>query len=281
VPNGALNTGSTSFSDSNVPSSYIHHAHVGLRKKGDTTLQFTGHFMTNWSQSDQLTREAVDNPDTKSWDERNPKDGHIHVLGIDAKAVSQTYGYLALGAGLIEAENAYRLRGLSTYAQDGVSLTNDWFGTFTGGTGKIILAGINYKFSLGAIMRAPDPFWGDGPDLVVEVATQFAKISSDDPFNDGKFKNKQGLDVLYTFIPWMGFGLRMDRVAPNSKDAEETFYALAPRLQFRSNWQSHETVTLKYSKWFYGDHTHSDSWDARPREQLDDQMISLGFGMWW
>jgi hypothetical protein len=281
VPQGALNTGSTGFSDSNLPSSYIHHAHAGIRRKGDVTLQFMGHFMTNWSQSDQLERKALDNPETKSWDERNPKDGHIHVAGIEAKAISQTYGYLALGGGLIEAENAYRLRGLSTYAQDGVSLTNDWFGTFTGGTGKIILGGVNYKFSLGAIMRAPEAFWGDGPDLVFEVATQFAKISSDDPNTDGKFKNKQGLDVLYTFIPWMGFGLRIDRVAPNSKDAEETFYALAPRLQFRSNWQSHETVTLKYSKWFYGDHTHSDSWDARPREQLDDQMIALGFGMWW
>ena len=49
----------------------------------------------------------------------------------------------------------------------------------------------------------------------------------------------------------------------------------------RSNWQSHETVTLKYSKWIYGKHTHSDSWDARPRAQLDDQMLGLAFGMWW
>jgi hypothetical protein len=281
VPDGAINTGSTNFSDSNLPSSYVHHAHVGLRIKGDMTLQFMGHFMTNWSQSDQVESRTFDNSETKPWDERYPKDGHIHVAGIEAKAISQSYGYLALGAALIESENSFRLRGLSTYATDGVGLTNDWFGTFTGGTGKILLAGINYKFSLGAIMRAPEPFWGDGPDLVFEVATQVAKIESDDPFNGGRFKNKQGLDVLYTFIPWLGVGLRMDRVAPNSKDAEETFYALAPRLQFRSNWQSHETVTLKYSKWFYGDHTHSDSWDARPREQLDDQMIALGFGMWW
>jgi hypothetical protein len=79
----------------------------------------------------------------------------------------------------------------------------------------------------------------------------------------------------------MGVGARFDRIAPNSKDDEETFYALQARLQFRSNWQSHETITLRYAKWFYGDRTHGDGWDARPREQLDDQMIGLGFGMWW
>jgi hypothetical protein len=281
VPDGALNTASTNFSDSNLPPAFTHHAHISLLKKGETQFKLTGHFLTNFSQTDQVNADLYDNPDTRQWDERYPKDGRIHVAGIEAKAVSQSYGYLALGASLIDAKNAYRLRGLNTFAGDGVSLTNDWFGATTGGTGRILVAGINYKFSLGSMLRAPQPFWGDAPDLVVEAAFQAASIKSDDPGYDGRFKQKAGLDLLYTFIPWLGVGLRMDRISPNSKDPEETFYAIAPRLQFRSNWQSHETVTLKYSKWFYGEHTHSDSWDARPRAQLDDQMLSLAFGMWW
>lgn len=281
VPKGALNTGSTTFSDSNLPSAFIHHAHVGVRKKGETTLQVMAHFMTNWSQSDQVVPDVNDNPDTRQWDERYPKDGHINVGGIEAKARSQSYGYLALGAAVIDAKNVYRLRGLNTYAGDGVSLTNDWFGGTTAGTGRLILAGINYKVSLAALLRAPKPFWGDAPDVQIEAAFQVATTKSTDPGFDGRLKQKAGLDLLYTFIPWLGVGLRMDRIAPNSKDPEETFYAIAPRLQFRSNWASHETVTLKYSKWFYGKHTHSDSWDARPRAQLDDQMIGLAFGMWW
>ena len=280
VPDGAINTGSTNFSDSNLPPAFIHHAHLGLRKKGDTTLQVMAHFMTNWSQSDQVIADPVDNPDTRQWDERYPKDGHIHVGGIEAKAIGQ-YGYLALGAAVIDAKNVYRLRGLSTYGGDGVSLTNDWFGGTTGGTGRLILGGINYRVSIAQLMRAPVPFWSDAPDVTVEAAFQIATTKSADPGFDGRLKQKAGLDVLYTFLPWMGVGLRADRIAPNSKDPEETFYAIAPRLQFRSNWTSHETVTLKYSKWVYGKHTHSDSWDARPRAQLDDQMIGLGFGMWW
>lgn len=281
APDGALNTGSTNFADSNLPPAFTHHAHVSLLKKGETNLKLTAHFLTNFSQTDQVAPDAFDNPDTRQWDERYPKDGRIHVAGIEAKAVSQTYGYLALGASVIDAKNAYRLRGLSTYAGDGLSLTNDWLGSTTGGTGRLLVAGINYKLSLGSLLRAPAPFWGDAPDLVVEAAFQAAGTNSDDPAYDGRFKHKAGLDVLYTFIPWLGVGLRMDRIAPNSKDPEETFYAIAPRLQFRSNWQSHETVTLKYSRWFYGKHTHSDGWDARPRAQLDDQMLGLAFGMWW
>lgn len=281
VPEGALNIGSTNFSDSNLPPAFIHHAHLGIRKKGETTIQVQGHFMTNFSQTDQVPAQPYDNPDTTQWDERYPKDGHIHVAGLEAKAISQTYGYFSVAATMIDAKNAFRLRGLNTYAGDGVSLTNDWFGATTGGTGRLLVAGVNYKFSIGSIMRAPTPFWGDAPDLVIEAAFQAAMTKSDDPGFDGRFKQKAGLDVLYTFIPWLGVGLRMDRIAPNSKDPEETFYAIAPRLQFRSNWTSHETVTLKYSKWFYGKHTHSDAWDARPRAQLDDQMFGLAFGMWW
>lgn len=281
VPDGAINTGSTNFADSHVPPAFVHHAHLGIRRKGDTTIQVMGHFMTDFSMSDQVTAAQYDNPDTKQWDERYPKDGHIHVGGIEAKAISQYYGYLALGVSMIDAKNAFRIRGLSTYAGDGVSLTNDWLGASTGGTGRLIAAGINYKFSIGSILRAPQPFWGDAPDFVIEAAYQMATTKSEDPEFDGRFKQKVGLDLLYTFVPWLGLGLRADRIAPNSKDPEETFYAIAPRLQIRSNWQSHETITLKYSKWFYGKHTHSDSWDARPRAQLDDQMFGLGFGMWW
>jgi hypothetical protein len=224
---------------------------------------------------------ATDNPDTRQWGESKPRDGSVHVFGLEARAISQAYGYLALGGAFIKADNAYRVRGMSTYAQDGVRLTQDWLGETTGGTGSIWVLGINYKFSLGAIFRAPAPFWGDAPDVVAETSFQVAGTSSDDEFFDGRLKQKAGLDVLYTFIPWMGVGGRFDRIAPNSKDDEETFYALQARLQFRSNWQSHETVTLRYAKWFYGDKTHGDGWDARPREQLDDQMIGLGFGMWW
>ena len=54
-----------------------------------------------------------------------------------------------------------------------------------------------------------------------------------------------------------------------------------PKLIFKSDWLSHEQVTLAYSRWFYGAHTHAEFPDDYTRDQLDNQMFSLTFGMWF
>jgi hypothetical protein len=56
---------------------------------------------------------------------------------------------------------------------------------------------------------------------------------------------------------------------------------ISPKLIFRSNWNSHEQVTLAYTRWFYGAHTHGEAPNDYTHEELDDQMFSLSFGMWW
>jgi hypothetical protein len=75
--------------------------------------------------------------------------------------------------------------------------------------------------------------------------------------------------------------MRADRVVPNSKDSEETFHVLAPRLVFRTNWQSRETITLLYAKWLYGPHTHPEASSITPGDRLDDQLFALNVQIWW
>jgi hypothetical protein len=70
-------------------------------------------------------------------------------------------------------------------------------------------------------------------------------------------------------------------VAPNSKDLQESFDVISPKIIFKSDWLSHEQVTLAYTKWFYGAHTHAEFPDDYTRGQLDDQMFALTFGMWF
>jgi hypothetical protein len=95
------------------------------------------------------------------------------------------------------------------------------------------------------------------------------------------------LDVLYKFLPWLGAGIRGDRVVPTSKDSGETFHVIAPRLMFKSDWQSRETITLIYAKWFYGPRSHpegSSSTAGQPGEflgKIDDQLIALNVNIWW
>ncbi|MDP9001236.1 MAG: hypothetical protein M3O46_14135, partial [Myxococcota bacterium] len=88
-------------------------------------------------------------------------------------------------------------------------------------------------------------------------------------------------DLLYTFLPFMGVGLRADRVVPNSKDAQETFHVIAPRFVFKTDWTSRETITLLYARWFYGPHTHPEASSITPGDRLDDQLVALNAQIWW
>jgi len=40
-------------------------------------------------------------------------------------------------------------------------------------------------------------------------------------------------------------------------------------------------VTLAYTRWFYGAHTHAEFPNNFTRGQLDNEMYALTFGMWW
>jgi len=76
--------------------------------------------------------------------------------------------------------------------------------------------------------------------------------------------------------------LRADRVAPNSKDSGDTFYVLAPRLMFRTNWVSRETISIIYGKWFYGPRSHGETGSTVSGDVgLDDQLIAFNVNMWW
>jgi hypothetical protein len=79
----------------------------------------------------------------------------------------------------------------------------------------------------------------------------------------------------------MGVGLRVDHIAPNSYDSGETYNVLAPRLQFKTDWSSRETLSLIYGKWFYGSRTRNEGTGLRTPDRLDDNLFALNFNMWW
>jgi len=38
---------------------------------------------------------------------------------------------------------------------------------------------------------------------------------------------------------------------PNSKIPEQSFAILSPRIVFKSNWNTHEAITIQYSRYMY------------------------------
>jgi hypothetical protein len=280
APINVIQTGQNGAGSTIWPAAWVHHVHLGIEKRGELTARARLHYLDNWAQDDRV-QLPVDNPATRQINEADVKDGRIHTYGVDATLSSSLWGYLGAAASYTEAQNAYPVKGLNTFGGDGESLTNRWFGVPTGGNGQLVAAGVNYTASIGRIVSYPVPFAADGPDLTLNTGFEIARTSTDfQPFS-GRVRHKVGVDLLYTFLPFMGVGLRGDRVVPNSNDSEETFHVIATRLVLKSNWNSRETITLIYGKWFYGPHTHPEASSIVSGDRLDDQLFALNAQIWW
>jgi hypothetical protein len=275
IPTGQNGQGPIIF-----PAAWIHHFHLGIESRGDLTVRGRLSYLTNWTQDNRI-QVALDNPQTRAIDESYVKDGHIETYGAEVTVASPILGYFGAAASYTRADNAYPVRGLVTFGGEGDSLTNRWWGQPTMGTGKLVAAGVNYGASIGRIVSYPVPFNTDGPDLAVNVGLIFAESWSNYAAYDSRARYKGGVDLLYTFLPYMAAGLRADVVVPSSHDSDETFYVVSPRLVFKSNWNSRDTVTLSYGKWFYGAHTHPEASLIVRSDRLDDQLFALNVQIWW
>jgi len=262
------------------PSSFVHHAHAGLAVEGDVPFVFGLHYLYDFAQDE---RDQIDDPKTPFINEGLRPDPNMTVLGADVRMINNYLGNGAIAVAYADATYAQLLTGMTFYgANTGELLTKRLLGQQGGGTGKLLIAGAEYNFSLGKYLWHPRAFWGDGPDLIASVFANFgAVLESRDPSFEGRKLYKFGAEVTYRCLSWLAISGRYDRVAPNSKDTEESFHVISPKLILRSNWNSHEQVTLSYTRWFYGAHTHGEAPNDFTREELDNQMLALTFGMWW
>jgi hypothetical protein len=309
IPDGTIADAGNGTANPGLPAAWVAHLHVGLVRDGTPTLKVQLHLLTNWAQDDRVQCQnastlapagipCFDNPTTHEVNESSVPNAHLTVVGLDASVNTTSRGYLGFGASYTTGKSAFPLRGMATFGGEGQPLTDRWWGTQTGGTGGLYAAGVNYTVSLGRLMSAPLPFRSDGPDLLLNAGAVLAYTTDDtqtvsgatnpgalpsaaDPFNH-RLRYKLGVDALYTTLSWLAAGVRVDRVAPSSKDSEQTFYVLAPRLVFRTNWIARESITLLYARWFYGPNTHPDASSiVAPDGRLDDQLIALNVNMWW
>ncbi len=279
TPNGALPSNEYSASSSALPSSWVNHAHVGLSISGDVPLVFGLHYLNNFSADE---RDQHDDPQTFWINEAQRPDAHLTVIGADARMINNHYGNGAIAVSHASAVNDELLTGMVYFgAFTGDQATQRYFGPRGGGTGSMNVIGGEYNLSWAKLIRYPEEFWGEGPDLITSVFATAASVKADDPDFNNRKMYKFGAEVTYRFVPWVGVSGRFDQVSPNSRDHEENFQVFSPKLIFKSSWNSHEQVTLSYTKWWYGDHTHAQFPNDFTRHDLDSQMFAIHFGMWW
>jgi hypothetical protein len=279
VPVGVVPTAENGGANPALPSSWVQHFHTGLAVRGDIPFVIGLHYLRNWAQDE---RDQQDDPRTYWIDESHRPDPSMDVYGADLRMMDTWFGNFAVAASYSDAHYAQLLTGMNYFgAYDGNQMTKRFFGPRGGGTGQMFIAGIEYSLGWARLLRHPEPFSGEAPDLTTSLFADVASISSKDPDADGRRLYKFGAEVTYRFFPWLAISGRADHVVPNSKDSQESFDVISPKVIFKSSWITHEQVTLSYSRWFYGAHTHAEFPDDYTRGQLDNDMYALTFGMWF
>jgi hypothetical protein len=265
--------------NSSLPSSWVHHAHAGLARHGTVPLVLGLHYIANWAQDE---RDQLDDPRTPFLDESNRPDPSMTVVGADFRMIDNYLGNFAVAVSYADAHAATLLTGMNFFgAYTGEAVTKRFLGPQGAGTGQLVVAGLEYNVAWGRLLRYPVELSPNGPELFTSFFIDYVHVASKDPDFDGRQMMKLGAELTYRWLSWLTASGRFDRVEPSSKDSEESFSVISPKLIFKSDWLSHEQLTLSYTRWFYGAHTHAEFPNDFTRGQLDQAMFALTFGLWW
>lgn len=163
------------------------------------------------------------------------------------------------------------------------------------GNGAINAFQVHYEFSLTNFKQqiaGGQRFWGAGFDAILKLYGFMAFVDSKardttqapkdlgsavspvtslweaSPAGYKVTKTKLGADLTVQALPWLSPGLRFDRVMPNNHIPEQSFSILSPRIQFKSQWVTHERITLGYSHYFYDQRTCEPAMVPRPSDNI-------------
>jgi hypothetical protein len=288
-------------------STFLTHLHAGLAYK--KMLTFGAHALYSWSPDDNwdMTNSNITNVSNATPRGTAPSPGSMLVLGADARLNGGALGDGYLGVSYIDAKNinvlADALEVLHSFGgwqfkQNFFGVTfNPHTGTFAGPqneSGKVTTIEGQYAFSFGSLARYPAAFWGDGPDLVATVFGMLSIVDSPSAmatggtptaaWNMSTKKLKYGADILYTPLPWFAVGGRFDHVQPDldAKMGGDTlnFAVFSPRVVFRTQFVTHEAVTVMYQHYFLG----SAAYPIYPYQwvpKADADLVSIAGTMWW
>jgi hypothetical protein len=246
-------------------SQLVHHAHLVLSI--GSALQIGAHYITTWTDDARLMSEI---------------DGRITVAGLDVKLIDSRYGDGYLGYAHLDSKTPLRVgEGLEVlHSIAGWNLRDNFFGQMSTGSGTIDSVMFQYVLSLARLLRYPEPFWGQGPDILLSIFGLYNHVSSSDPLFAGAHdKLKWGADATYTPLGFLGVSLRIDRVQPDLADSTLAFSALSPRIILRSQFVTHEQLVLQYTHYFNGANVHP-AWPAASLEP-DKDAFMISAIMWW
>jgi hypothetical protein len=243
-----------------VATTLLAHAHVIATYAG--TVRVGLHYLSSWTADDRVAP-------------RDP-DGSIKVLGGELRLNGGLFGELYVGGSYVMLNHSEHVGGALqiVHVSSGASMMANFLGIENSpargndhGTGSLRNVLFQYDFSLGTLLRYPQPFNGDGPDLRFSLFGMYTRVGSFDEHWDNVRKFKFGTDIVYTPLQWLVVAGRIDRVIPtlntdsNVTDPSDdfrvkipgqSFWVFSPRIVVRTSIMAHETVSLQYSRYVYG-----------------------------
>ena len=298
-------------------STFVNHVHVGA--KYQKTWTFGLHYIYAWTPDDNwspINSAQVDVSDSTPRSQ-GPIQGSMAIFGPEVRFSGGYLGDAYLGWSHIDARNINAMADIVEvlHSYGGYQFKQNFFGqTFnqhTGvyngpenETGTVDNILFQYTFSFGALARAPEDWWGDGPDLVLTAFGLLSIVDSKAPpiaiaqdasravtWDMSTKKLKFGLDGLYTPLDWLGFGGRFDMVMPDLDSAYSRtlgnpggssldFAVLTAKAIIRTAFVTHESVMLMYQHYLLG----QDAFAPYPYQwvpKADADLASIVATMWW
>jgi len=271
MPNDVLPAGWNGFADPNVGTGFVNHLHAGVNYLSTATLGL--HYMSAWTQDDRASQSVQ-------------PDGKLGILAADVRLTTGNLGHLYLAASRAQADHVRSVGRIADVLNTGGGngLIANYLGPNSGGTGTLMTFAAQYDLSVMSVLRYPEVFGGDSPDVVLGLFAMQTHVTSRDAAYDGVTKRKFGAEGAYSILSWLATSLRVDGVLPSDQDDKQSFAIVSPRIIFRSKWQAHDQVVLQYSHWFYGSGVVvRDGYPAVPNPGLrpDQDVLSVSASMWW
>jgi hypothetical protein len=298
VPVGIAIDATTNFPRPEEGSTYAAHGHISASWQNITPAV---HYVHSWSQDDAYA--PPDDPLTVVDESVARPDGELDILGMDVRANMDRFGYVYAGVARVTGEDTNSINNLVSVINSGGGrdFRERFWGDDSGGNGTLTLVGAEYTLSLGTLLRYPEEFWGVGPDLTLKLFGLYAHAAGGcDQFSlrtDGSScvpggvngesdtsSLKYGVEGIYSFSKYVLATLRLDRVSPDLDRGSQDFFAITPRVIFRSDWQARETVGIQYTGYVFGDHlvVNGDRRLVNTNSQNPDRhMLALFATMYW
>ncbi len=299
VPAGIAIDATTNFPRPEEGSTYAAHGHVSATWKNVTPAL---HYVHSWSQDDVYS--PPDDPLTLVNENTSWPDGSLDIYGADIRANMARFGYFYAGVSHVVGKDTVSLSNLVQFMNSGGGrdFMERFWGFGSGGNGELTLAGLEYRLSLGTLLRYPQDFWGVGPDLTLALFGVYGSAKGGcDQFSEqtdgsvcipggdlGEFDTqvaKYGIEGIYSFSKYVLATLRLDAVHPDLDEDDQTFHAITPRLIFRSDWQARETVGIQYTGYLFEEDAVPINGDTRlvntNSQNPDQHMFALFATMYW